>query len=669
MDKEIDSQSALMSLFYELRGEAKSLLSQSISSGEIDGDLLTAWYATETKALGSPSVLASIIDRFASESALTYMVRAISKRHETTNEVTYFSHGRGISLPELAIYDWFEPKTVPVRDSSMLDRQELTPEFVNWLAALHDQAQVEEEKKLLGRYYTPEPIAEYLLNSANFTSRQPLETLRIIDPACGGGIFLAVAARKLVTQMTDRNFDSIVHLLRETLYGVDVQPFAVVLTKLHILASVLETLGNDPDRAIGDYIFSFPNIKVGDILRNPEDLTGEPFNAIVGNPPYGNNCSGIDLSMHEGVVNGRPNLYTLFLNWAMKRCKPGGRIAFVLPASFKSGLFYRDLRKELQKQTIPLSFAIFQARAGVVEDVEQDLLAAVLQKREIIAPKTKTQAKIIHCRDGESLTQALPSLVDAENIILEEAFGYCFCIGRSAADYQVVRRIIQGATTLRALGIQAGTGSFVWNEHKEELLDRSCENAAPILYANSVHPYALVFPPESNNPGRTSCYARLTPKTKKLLSSEDLILIKRTTNRDQLRRIVAAPCLGSFKKEHQSYFIENHVNFLVATENAKIDLFYLTALLNSKLINFFFGLVNGNTHVSVTELRFMPVRADSSGTLNKLLEKRMRLANPKRIVEIDQALDDAVFSIYELPASERKVVESWFEEGNGRKKV
>jgi hypothetical protein len=151
MDKEIDSQSALMSLFYELRGEAKSLLSQSISSGEIDGDLLTAWYATETKALGSPSVLASLIDRFASESALTYMVRAISKRHETTNEVTYFSHGRGISLPELAIYDWFEPKTVPVRDSSMLDRQELTPEFVNWLAALHDQAQVEEEKKLLGR--------------------------------------------------------------------------------------------------------------------------------------------------------------------------------------------------------------------------------------------------------------------------------------------------------------------------------------------------------------------------------------------------------------------------------------------------------------------------------------------------------------------------------------
>jgi adenine-specific DNA-methyltransferase len=659
------SESSLSHDYHVLKSKARSRLEEAMQSGRVEADSLVSLYRAQSRALGNSQELETLKDRFIAESALSCLIRAIAEQGETCADDVYWFHGVGVHLPEIKIYEWLTSETSPlVHDGRFLDL-----ELVRSLIELHDQMIPDLEKKKLGRYYTPVSIASHLLDNAAYVSGQPIENLRLIDPACGGGIFLSIAARRMTRRTVEvgENFSRLPVLLSDNLFGRDVQAFAIVLTKLYIIASVLAELseaGNE--RNLHGQILTFPNIRVGDTLRDP-DIDEAVFDLIIGNPPFTEVSDDIDLEKYQLVLNGRPNLFTLFLHWAVTHCVVGGRIAFLLPASFKSGLFFRKLRQHLSQKTSPLAFTVFKAREGIFDSVQQDLLGVVLQKREQgqTIDVDGVETKIVHCRDGESLTLAASSYVSAKSIILPESHGLSFCIGRSASDYNIVGKMVSESNLIKDLGIRVSTGSFVWNEHKERLEEAKSDTGAPVIYANSVRPYRLVFPPDSSNPGRTSYFARLVPKTKRLLMSNELLLVKRTTNRGQRQRIVAALCGAQFTALYPQYFVENHVNFLTATSTSRVDLYYLMGLLNSKLLNFFFGLINGNTHVSASELRFMPIKIAERNIVTGLVKERINAIEPQCIAEIEVLLDNAVYDMYALSVSEREAVRSWFEDENG----
>jgi hypothetical protein len=134
-------------------------------------------------------------------------------------------------------------------------------------------------RKATGTFYTPQPIAEYLIRRTIgplVRDRSPdrILTLRIVDPAMGSGAFLVAACRYLAaayetalirkggyhaSDFGDRERVAIRRTIAERcLYGVDLNPMAVQLARLSIW---LATLAADRPLTFLDH-----RLQVGDSL-------------------------------------------------------------------------------------------------------------------------------------------------------------------------------------------------------------------------------------------------------------------------------------------------------------------------------------------------------------------------------------------------------------------
>ena len=116
----------------------------------------------------------------------------------------------------------------------------------------------------LGEYYTPDWLAELLLNEIGLSYKDledmgkedPLKPLkiRVLDPACGSGTFLILYISRLREYAKNKNiktYELVKHIL-ENVIGYDLNPLAVLASRTNYLLS------------IGDLIFANRN-KLGNI--------------------------------------------------------------------------------------------------------------------------------------------------------------------------------------------------------------------------------------------------------------------------------------------------------------------------------------------------------------------------------------------------------------------
>ncbi len=155
-------------------------------------------------------------------------------------------------------------------------------------------------------YYTPSHIAEYMVGEA-FHQHPAGASARILDPACGAGVFLVACFRKLAElkfaetgQRPDRNV--LRQILDEQLIGFDINAHARTLAALALYLTALEL---DPDPAPVEAL-TFKKLE-GHVLidvadpdsaRNiiqpmagslgphvPKCYKGQ-FDLVIGNPPW-----------------------------------------------------------------------------------------------------------------------------------------------------------------------------------------------------------------------------------------------------------------------------------------------------------------------------------------------------------------------------------------------
>lgn len=199
--------------------------------------------------------------------------------------------------------------------------------------------------------YTPPALVRLILDEALSWDR--IDQLMagdsvILDPACGSGVFLVEAYKRLVLHWRSRNdwarpgVDEL-RLLLQRVHGIDLEEGAVELAAFSLCLSLCDALEPEEIRAS---IKLFPPL-AGETLHwscffdaKRDGLVKPSVGVVVGNPPFASKLTT------EGAVrsyeaysktNGRladKQLAYLFLHEAMDVLEPGGVLAMVEPSGF-----------------------------------------------------------------------------------------------------------------------------------------------------------------------------------------------------------------------------------------------------------------------------------------------------------------------------------------------
>lgn len=150
--------------------------------------------------------------------------------------------------------------------------------------------------KTLGAYYTPIPLADYLVSELE--RKRPLkEGMKVLDPSCGSGVFLVQCYRRLIEKkmrLEKRRLrtSELRALLTDHIFGIDRDDDACRVAELSLILTLLDYV-NPPD--LENTTFKLPSLRGANIFREDFfDASGEwhqrfgetQFDWLVGNPPW-----------------------------------------------------------------------------------------------------------------------------------------------------------------------------------------------------------------------------------------------------------------------------------------------------------------------------------------------------------------------------------------------
>ncbi len=117
-----------------------------------------------------------------------------------------------------------------------------------------------------GEFYTPPFIVKKMVEEAYSFGDE------VLDPCCGSGNFLIEIIKKILSSNnTDKDKIGAV----KNVYGCDINPISVYLTKINLLFLLKQ-----------EFTEINPNFKRADFLFQEENFSKEDFDLIIGNPPW-----------------------------------------------------------------------------------------------------------------------------------------------------------------------------------------------------------------------------------------------------------------------------------------------------------------------------------------------------------------------------------------------
>jgi hypothetical protein len=334
-----------------------------------------------------------------------------------------------------------------------------------------------EVRKAGGVYYTPAAVVRYIVDScvaraleANTTITSPRTwpsslSLHIVDPACGSGSFLIQAYQFLLDSYFTHYLESgpenysrgrrprlyrsgtgawkltiaeRKRILLDHVFGVDIDPQAVEVTKLSLLLKILEGESEDSiarqmdlfnQRALPDL---GSNIKCGNSLidqhyfrRHPELLRQQAtverinafdwkdkfktvfeeggFDVVIGNPPYRRELDYKELmdeiaetDLGDRYRAPRMDLWYYFVHRSLELLlKPHGRLGFIVNSYWTGGTGSEKLINQIREANLLDEVVLFGSRK-VFADVSGHHMIMVLCKER------KSHETVIKVCPGES---------------------------------------------------------------------------------------------------------------------------------------------------------------------------------------------------------------------------------------------------------------------------
>jgi hypothetical protein len=424
-------------------------------------------------------------------------------------------------------------------------------------------------RKLGGIYFTPPHLVTYVVESAlapivssgpGFDGQNPRRLSRVLDPAVGGGDFLA----ETVDFLGRSNPVVRARVAAESVFGMDIDPAAVEIARFRVWAA-----GGFADGATEEII---SHVICADALAT---AAAEPFDAVLGNPPYIASKNGLRLSCGRGQSDS----YLLFLSAIIDKglVRDGGTLSMVLPDPVLVRGNAAAIRRKLVTDWTLVSLLHI---LGSFPEANVANVVPVLRKcRAVDAAFCAT--RIERAADQRSFAmrpvQTVASLckpVRIEAVLAQERCELLYLL--EDGPFGDVARRIHGPdialshyeppfAPLRSLNVRA---IYRGEEVGKSAIVPDVEGLPMLLGGQSVHPYEITWEgrriPESRVEKPRERYAR----TK--------ILIQKSSP-----RIIAA--LDRATSRHPGYVFPQSV-YAVELREPGMDEYYLLCLLNSEVL-------------------------------------------------------------------------------------
>ncbi len=620
-------------------------------------------------------------------------------------------------------------------------------QYLSFVQVRKGEDKTKSKRKSQGIYYTPKYIVEFIVKETlgevlKKTKPKELAKIKVLDPACGSGSFLNAAYDKILETLTKQNpqtslfakFD----ILKENIFGVDLDAQAVEIAQLNLLLKVLSQKTKLPtlqhNLRVGNSLIEKgnENLKSFDFQNEFKEVTEQGgFDVIIGNPPYikeDTNRLAFDGLHDSPYYQGKMDIWTLFACRAIDLLKDGGYFSFIAPSSWIGSAGASLFRSKILSNGEIIKFVDFND-FKVFKDASIQTMIFVFQKKKPRKSYKLRYAKITNKNiSSDEVANLLASGLDRqiENSNVFDATIKPVDIGSKSISFSndIVSEVLEkiantGNFKLSKNDIGNGIDvlqDFITDKHLANLKDETVKKGDGVLVLkNSVmeemklnskeieylkpyfttsqinrylsdqkNEYKIIyadkyfrehideFPNLKNHIDRykkilTSAFAPYglhRPREERFFKGKAIFLLRKTMY--PAFTYVDFPCYVTRA-------------FLVLKPE-KINLKYLTALLNSKLIYFWLkqkGKKQGEQlQIDKEPLLEIPLfKAEESeqeriaSMVNQIMAKNAEFHRTSQntdkwhslkaeIEKLDSEIDEAIYKLYGLTAEEIKIIES-----------
>ncbi len=489
---------------------------------------------------------------------------------------------------------------LPIEDSTPVQYAEIIGET-------HRSFTKYDHRKNGGHYQTPASIAGFMAEC--FPYGGPY--LRVLDPGSGTGILSAAVCEAAFGSGT-------VQSLHVDAYETD--PMLVNLTHL-VLAFSREWLVQRGVALTFDVKHEDFVLENAATLETTSKINGPgrsltrlrpEYDLVISNPPY------FKIGKHDpravvgaSVVHGQPNIYALFMAISAELLSESGRLVYIVPRSFASGPYFRRFREVFFRRVVPTAIHLFESRRDVFKSqtVLQENLVITARRRMEGKALTEGQVLVSHSNAAHDLADRQGLMAPLDSVLDLSSAHKVLCIPVCEADLELVQVVRSWPNTLHSLGLDISTGPVVPFRATRFLVRGGGPDTVPLLWMHHVLPMRIEWPSTGNDKPQ---WIRDTPESSRLLVEDGTyVLLRRFSAKEEKRRLVAAPMVQG-RLNAGMVGLENHLNYIrgVSRELDRELAQGLAALLSSTFLDRYFRLSNGNTQVSATELRIMPLPAE-----------------------------------------------------------
>jgi len=598
----------------------------------------------------------------------------------------------------------YETKNGYRYDFSVISADVLGGMYEQYLGYVQGRKSEEKQKakrKSQGIYYTPKYIVEFIVKKTlgevlKKTKPKELARIKVLDPACGSGSLLTAAYDTVLETLTKQNpqtslfaqFD----ILKDNIFGVDLDVQAIEIAQLNLLLKVLSQKTKLPtlqhNIRSGNSLIS-GNAEKLEKYFGPSYRTQRPFNfeeeftevfnqggfdVIIGNPPY------VQLSMEEKLPHGlkeylidtyqssmgRLNTFGFFIRRGIDLLKEGGYLGFIIPNTILTQDYYEELRKYiLDNCTIEsiVSFDGLPFKDAVVENV-------ILILKKTVSERVRNNHQVTIYNVNEDLL-----LIHTKSIsqkLFVQSNKHSFNISLNEQQIALREKIEQGTSPLSSF---LNVNQAIALRHERNLWisdEKLSEEHKPLLIGGkNINRYSIAW---------DGTYLRYDPKgihsggdIGKFIAKEKIFF-----------RRVSDHLVGALDTE-QLYGLHTLV-VMTKKNNISLDIKFLLALFNSKLMNYYYKAVFASTkkvfsEIGARQVAQLPIKNINLNSTNERkthdeiislvniminLQIELKKLSPntdgynslkQEIEKCDCQIDEAIYKLYGLTTEEIRTIE------------